>query len=178
MSSPTYQASAALVGPLLFSADSMRLREGIREAPIAMKHFWVVLNSVLIALAFREGYLSLTPDRLRHTNPDPVLCLIILLAMPPFALWAVTYSIKRWKADPLPRPSWNRNPLRWRRDPLHALFVSTCIAVATALGSAVRQPTFGSVGFWTLGVYACFAIGLFVGQILVYRIYRQRIASS
>ncbi len=55
-----------------------------------MKHFWVVLNSVLIALAFREGYLSLTPDRLRHTNPDPVLCLLILLLTPLFALWAVT----------------------------------------------------------------------------------------
>jgi hypothetical protein len=141
-------------------------------------NLWGVVNLVLIADAFREGYLSLTPDRLRRTNPDPVLCLIILLAIPLFALWAVTYSIKRWKADPLPRPSWNRNPLRWWRDPLQALLVSTCIAAATAIGSAVRQPTFGSVGFWTLGVYACFTIGLFVGQILVYRIYRQRIASG
>jgi hypothetical protein len=125
-------------------------------------NLWGVVNLVLIADAFREGYLSLTPDRLRRTNPDPVLCLIILLAIPLFALWAVTYSIKRWKADPLPRPSWNRNPLRWWRDPLQALLVSTCIAAATAIGSAVRQPTFGSVGFWTLGVYACIAIGLFV----------------
>jgi hypothetical protein len=141
-------------------------------------NLWGVVNLVLIADAFREGYLSLTPDRLRHTNPDPVLCLIILLVMPPFALWAVTYSIKRWKADPLPRPSWNRSPLGWWRDPLQALFVLTCIAAATAIGSAVRRPTFGSVGFWTLGVYACFAIGLFVGQILVYRIYRQRIAPT
>ena len=123
-------------------------------------NLWGVVNLVLIADAFREGYLSLTPDRLRHTNPDPVLCLIILLVMPPFALWAVTYSIKRWKADPLPRPSWNRSPLGWWRDPLQALFVLTCIAAATAIGSAVRRPTFGSVGFWTLGVYACFAIGL------------------
>ncbi len=141
-------------------------------------NLWGIVNLVLIADAFRVGYVSLTPDKLRHTNPDPVLCLIILLVTPPFALWAVTYSIRRWKADPLQRPSWNRNPLRWWRDPLQALFVSTCIMAATAIGSAVRQPTFGSVGFWTLGMYACLAIGLFVGQILVYRIYRQRIAPS
>ena len=141
-------------------------------------NLWGIVNLTLIALAFREGYLALTPDRLRHTNPDAVLCLIILLVMPLFALWAVTYSIRRWKADPLPRPSWNRNPLRWWRDPLQALFVLTCIMTATAIGSSVRQPAFGSVGFWTLGMYACLAIGLFVGQILVYRIYRQRIASS
>jgi hypothetical protein len=145
---------------------------------IAMKHFWVVLNSVLIALALRGGYASLTPDRLRHANLDPVLCSIILVITPLFVVCTVTYSIQRWKSVPLPRPSLNRNPLKWHRDPLQALFISTSIFAAMAIGSAVRQPTFGSVGFWMLGVYVCFAIGLLVGQILVYRIYRQRIASS
>ncbi len=142
------------------------------------RYFWATLNSILIAGSFREGYVSLTTDKLRHTNPDPVLCSIILLITPPFAIWAVAYSLRRWKSDPLPRPSWNRNPLNWWRDPLQALFISTCATAALAIGSAFQRPTFGSVGFWTLGVYACFAIGLFVGQILVYRIYRQRIASS
>lgn len=110
-------------------------------------NLWGIVNLILIADAFREGYLSLTPDRLRHSNPDPVLCLIILLVMPLFALWAVTYSIRRWKADPLPRPSWNRNPLRWWRDPLQALFVCTCIAAATAIGSAVRHEKLNSFLF-------------------------------
>jgi len=141
-------------------------------------NLWGIVNLTLITLAFLDGYLSLTPGRLRHTNPDAVSCLIILLMMPPFALWAVTYSIKRWKADPLPRPSWNRNPLNWWRDPLQALFISTSIMSAMAIGSAFQRPTFGSVAFWMLAVYVCFAIGLFAGQILVYRIYRQRIASG
>jgi RHS repeat-associated protein len=145
---------------------------------IDMKRFWIVLNSVLIALAFRGGYISMNPDRLRHTNPEPILCLIILLVMPLFPLGAVAYSIGRWKSDQLPRPSWSRNPLGWWRDPLQSLFIFTFIMAAMAIGSAFQKPTFGSVGFWTLGVYVCIAIGLFVGQILVYRIYRQRIASS
>jgi tellurite resistance protein TehA-like permease len=142
-----------------------------------MKHFWVIFNSALIALALPGGYVSLTPARLSHTNPGPILCLIVLLIMPIFAVSIVAYSIRRWKSGPLPRPSWSRNPIRWWCDPLQSLFISTCILTAMALGSALQRPIFGSAGFWTLGVYACFAIGLFVGQILVYRIYQQGIAS-
>lgn len=143
-----------------------------------MRYFWIVLNFTLVALAFWRGYNSMDPDRLRHTNPGPVPCLIILLAMPLFAVWIVRYSIRRWKSDPLSRPSWSRNPLNWWGDPLQSLFVTTCIMAAMVTGSAVQRPAFGSVGFWTLGVYCCFTVGLLAGQILVYRIYRQRIASS
>lgn len=145
---------------------------------MSIRHFWAVLNSLLVALGLSGGYVSLTPDTLRNTNPGPVLCLIILLITPLFVISTVAYSIRRWKSAPLARPSWSRNPLRWWRDPLQALFISTCIIAAIATGSALRGPAFGSVGFWTLGVYACFAIGLFAGQMVVYRVYRQIIASS
>jgi hypothetical protein len=69
----------------------------------------------------------MTADRLRHTNPDPILCLIILLVMPLFAIGSVMYSIVRWKTAPLSRPSWNRNPFDWWHDPLQSLFVSRCV---------------------------------------------------
>lgn len=145
---------------------------------MGMKYFWAMLNWVLIAAALRVGYVSLTPDRLRHTNPGPTPCLAILIMMPVFAIGTVSYSIRRWNAAPLPRPSWSRNPFNGWRDPLQGLFILTCIAAATALGSALRRPTFGSVGFWTLGVYVSFVIGLFAGQVLVYRIYRQCIGTN
>ena len=147
-------------------------------AKLYMRYFWIILNSTLVALAFWGGYNSMAPGRLLHINPDPVACLIILLAMPLFAVWSVRYSIRRWKSDPLSHPSWNRNPLNWWRDPLQSLFFSTCIMAAMAIGSAVQHPAFGSVGFWTLGVYCCFAVGLSVGQFWVYRIFRQRIART
>ena len=143
---------------------------------MSTKHFWLIVNLSLIALAVWGGYNSMAPDRLRHTNPDLVAWLIILVAMPLFAVLSVTYSIRRWKSNPLSRPSLRRNPLNWWRDPLQSLFISTCIMVAMAIGSAVQHPAFGSVGFWTLGVYCCFAVGLLVGQFFVYRIYRNRIA--
>ena len=47
-----------------------------------------------------------------------------------------------------------------------------------AIGSALRHPTIGSVGFWTFAVYACIALGLLVGQVLVYRIYRENIIAA
>ena len=141
-----------------------------------MKYFWITLNLTLVALAFLEGYNSLTPDKLRHTNPDSVACLGILVVTPVFALLIVEYSIKRWKVDRLSRPTWDRNPFNWWGDPLQSLFISTCIMAATAIGGAVKRPALGSVGFWTVGVYSSFAIGLLLGQVLVYRIHRQRIA--
>ncbi len=143
-----------------------------------IRHFWGVLNSLVLALALWGGYASLNLDQLRYKNTDAAACLTILLVMPGFAILSVGYSLKRWSTSPLKRPSWNRNPFNWWRDPLQSLFVSTCVFVATAIGSAIRKPIYGSVGFWTMGVYACFGIGLSLGQFLVYRIYRHRIAAN
>jgi hypothetical protein len=146
-----------------------------QPANIGLEYFWIILNSMLVALSFAYGYSSMTPDKLRHTNPEPILCLILLLITPLFAVGSVMYSITRWKTAPLSRPSWNRNPFDWWHDPLQSLFVSTCVMAAMAIGSAVQRPGYGSVGFWTTGVYCCFAIGLLVGQIVAYRIYREYI---
>jgi hypothetical protein len=140
-----------------------------------MKNIWYIVNTVLVTLALRDGYTSMAPESLRHTNPEPLLCVIILLIMPFFALGSVYYSIRRWKHDRLARPTWDRNPLNWWHDPLQSLFISTCVMAATAIGAALRRPVIGSVGFWTFGGYCSFAIGLLVGQLLVYRIYRGRI---
>jgi tellurite resistance protein TehA-like permease len=137
-----------------------------------------MVNVSLVALGLRSGYVSLEPERLRHTNPGAIACVAILVMMPLFALLSVDHSVRRWKSDKLARPSWDRNPLNWWGDPLQSLFVSTCIMAATAIGSALRRPTVGSVAFWTFGVFVCFAIGLLVGQVLVYRVYREQIALS
>jgi hypothetical protein len=143
-----------------------------------MRYFWAVLNSIAVILSIRSGYASLTPDRLLHKNPDLLSCLILLLGTPVFAIMSVGYSLRRSKAELLSRPSWTRNPFNWWGDPLQSLFVSTSVTAATALGSSIRRPAYGSVGFWMMGVYSCIAVGLLVGQILVYRIYRRLIVSG
>ncbi len=143
-----------------------------------MNYFWIILNFAFIGLGFLGGYKTMNPESLRHINPDATLCLIILFIMPLFALGSVSYSVRRWNRGPLSRPSWTRNPFDWWGDPLQSLFILTCYMGAMAVGSAFRHPSFRSVGFWTLGVYACFTLGLWLGQILVYRVFRKRICSK
>jgi hypothetical protein len=152
---------------------------GMPDCLADMRYIWYAVNIGSVTLAPWGGYASMAPERLRHTNPDAIACVSILVMMPLFALGSVYYSVRRWKGgNRLSRPSWDRNPLNWWGDPLQSLFISTCILATTAIGSALRRPTLGSVAFWTFGVYVCFAIGLLVGQVLVYRVYREQIATS
>lgn len=47
-----------------------------------------------------------------------------------------------------------------------------------AIGAALRRPAIGSVGFWMVGNYSSMAIGLAVGQLFVYQIYRRHIVKE
>ena len=143
-----------------------------------MKSIWYIINAALVAFALVGGYISLSPEKLRNMNPDAIFCGSILLVTPLFAILSVSHSIRRWNHNRLARPSLSRNPLNWWHDPLQSLFISTCIMLSMAIGSALRRPVIGSVGFWMLAAYACVAFGLVVDQILVYRIYRQNIIAA
>ena len=140
-----------------------------------MKQIWYILNIGFLMLALWSGYRSLEPARLEHTNPDLVFCLVTFLTLPLFAVGTVYYSIFRGGHEMLPRPSWDRNPINWWGDPLQSLFISTCYMGATAIGAALRRPVVGSVAFWMMAFYCSTAIGLLVGQLLVYRIYHRHI---
>lgn len=142
-----------------------------------MKRIWSVVNTALCVTGAFGAYRSMEPTRLRHSNPDAILCAILVLTLPLFSLGTVYYSI-RSRRDPiiprsyvLRRPSWDRNPLNWRDDPLESLFFSTLVAVAMAAGAAVRWPEIGSVGFWLVGTYLSIATGLAIGQLLSYLLF-------
>lgn len=143
-----------------------------------MKNFWQVVNIALIALASPGGYASLSPEKLVNKNPDLSLCGLVLLITPIFALLSVEYSIRRGIQSRLARPSLSRNPLNWWHDPLQSLFISTCVMASMSIGGALRHPKFGSVGFWMVAFYTCFALGLLGGQILVYCVHRASITAD
>jgi hypothetical protein len=143
-----------------------------------MKNVWYIVNIAVVVLGLRGGYISTAPEQLRYMNPDSVLCGVLLVVAPLFAVGCVNYSIRRWSRDKLCRPSFDRNPLNWWHDPLQSLFVSTCFMATMTLGAALRRPAIGSPAFWTFGTYACLAVGLLIGQIVVYRIYRQNIIAA
>jgi hypothetical protein len=140
------------------------------------KTIWSVLNVCLFGLSLWQGYASLAPEQLRHVNPDAVFCSIILLTLPLFALGTVGYSVRQWNVQKLRRPSLDRNPLNWWFDPLQSLFITTCNIAAMGVGSLLRRAT-GSVAFWTVATYFCAFFGLVIGQVLVYRVYRDRVVA-
>ena len=142
-----------------------------------IKTIWLVVNVSLVALSVRQGYASLAPEQLRHVNPDAVFCSVILLTLPLFALFTVYYSVRQCNVDKLRRPSFDRNPLNWWYDPLQSLFISTCSGAATAVGGLLHRPN-GSVAFWMAATYFCFTFGLVIGQVLVYRVYRDRVVAA
>jgi|GEM_PF-2822768 len=151
-----------------------------------MTRIWQVLNAFLVADGLWGGYKTTRPQTLSRTNPDAILCGILLIGMPAFALGAVYYSKRRWDRDNmilarpfrLRRPSWSRNPINWWGDPLQSLFISMCVMGAMAIGASLRRPAFGSIGFWTFGVYCCVAIGLYAGQLLARRVFREYLAPA
>lgn len=155
---------------VLFKKINVQFSNVSKRTPL-----WKIINIATVALSLWGGYASLDPKRLAHTNPDIILCLIILVVIPFFSIGTVWYSVKECKCDSLRTPSWDRNPYNWWYDPLQALFMMRWIMFGMALGSLIRIPTYGSIGFWTLGVYFCCAAGTAIGQFFVYKIYRDRI---
>jgi hypothetical protein len=141
------------------------------------KAIWTVLNISLFALSVRQGYVSLAPEQLRHVNPDAVFCGIILLTLPLFSLGTVGYSVRRWNVEKLRRPSIDRNPVNWWFDPLQSLFITTCNIAAMGVGSLLHRAT-GTVAFWMVSTYFCAFFGLVIGQVLVYRVYRNRVVAA
>jgi hypothetical protein len=111
-------------------------------------------------------------------NPDIIFCPIILVTMPLFALGTVFYSIRSKKCETFQRPSWNRNPINWWYDPLQSLFISSLAGAGLAIGSSLRLSKGNETGFWLFVSYCCMAIGLWIGQLLVYRILRARIIKN
>jgi hypothetical protein len=118
-----------------------------------MNRIWQIANTGLVLLGVSAGYRTTSPEGLSRANPDAILCAILLILMPVFALGTVYYSL-RWNRDDerilgrpfkLRRPSLNRNPVNWWGDPLQSLFISMCYMGAMAIGASFRRPAVGSV---------------------------------
>lgn len=140
-----------------------------------MSQVWRTLNTVLFVLGFLGGYMSMTPTNIRDTNPDAVLCLLVIVAIPIVIIGGTYYAMARLGVTELRVPSWTRNPLLFWYDPLQFLFIITLVCLAAAVGSGLRLWLTGWAGFWTFGLYGSMVIGLLIARALAYRIFRSRI---
>jgi hypothetical protein len=134
------------------------------------KGIWKVVNSVLVLLSLGAGYTETDPRILSQSNPELAYCVTILIMTPIFVVGTVYQA----KAGSLIRPSWRRSPLRWSGDPLQAIFVSTWCALGLFVGSlfrAYRQ----HFGFWMAASFGSIFIGLLLGQLIIFFIYRHQV---
>jgi hypothetical protein len=143
-----------------------------------MKYVWQIVNVGLVILSTITGYFSMSSQNLQGVNPDVIYCSIIFVTMPIFAVGSVFYSVHTKKCETLQRPSWNRHGLSWWYDPLQALFLTNFFFGGLAVGSAFHLSGTSETGFWLFISYYCMAIGLLIGQFLVYRIFRSRIVAA
>lgn len=148
-----------------------------------MKKPWCVFNICSVLLCFFGGYSLMSPASLRISNPDGIVCLILLVGVPLFVLGSVAYAIYIRNCNALLRPSWDRFSLNWWGDPLQSLFLTTWNSMALTIGAIIRLPIDKSadcraIAFWMAATFCCITIGLLIGQICAYRIYQNRIMSA
>lgn len=138
------------------------------------KLIWRAVNILLVLCSPWTGYARMNPSMLHGTNPDMFYCLAIFAVMILFVLGTLAIS----PAAHFIKPSWDRLPLRLRSDPLQFFFIGTWAALGVVVGSLLRVPQIGTVGFWTLLSHLSVFLGLLVGQVVAYLFYRDRIVSE
>jgi hypothetical protein len=140
-----------------------------------MRRLWpfiYVLSSLLIPWG---GYCSLDPAKTANTNADWVFVSIVFVMTCLFPLGAMAYS-RRIGVQQFRRPSFDRSPFGWWRDTLQPLRLSVIGATLSFLGACFALPHADNRGVMIFWSAAACAIGLFIGERLVYVVFRQRIA--
>jgi len=143
-------------------------------SPFNRKLIWRVVNILLVLYSPFTGYSRMSPAALHGTNPDGFYCLAILLLVPLCVLGMLAVS----PTAQFTKPSWDRFPLRLRSDPLQFFFLATWASLGVVVGSLLRLPQIGTVGFWTLLSHLSIFVGLLIGQAIAYWAYRDRIAGA
>jgi len=131
---------------------------------------WLVFNVILTALSVWTGYAEMSPAMGERSNADLIFCVAIIVSIPVFAICTVHFST----VHDLRKPSWDRFPLNWWGDPLQTLFISTLSALGLVVGSLFRFGTSGIIEVQLAATYVSILVGLVIGQMIVYAVYRSR----
>ena len=139
------------------------------------RQFWVGIYVVLALFALWSGYDSLAPERTAHTNSDWVFLGSVFAVTCVFPIGMMAYS-RRIGVRQFRRPSLDRHPFSWWYDtlqPLRVVSVGTALTFVGACFALRHADHRGVMMFW---FYAALALGLFIGERIVYLVYRERIA--
>ena len=140
-----------------------------------MKKIWPVIYVVLVPLALISGYRELSPEATAGTNADWIFITITFVAMSLFPLGAVAYGFKYSKKERMQKPTLDRHPIGWWTDTLQPLRFSLVYTALMAVGALFALPSADDKGRMIFFFLVAMPAGLFVGEKLVYAIYRKRI---
>ncbi|HEY2082656.1 MAG TPA: hypothetical protein VGI88_07700 [Verrucomicrobiae bacterium] len=136
-----------------------------------MRKVWPFIYLIGAAFSFIGGYRSLAQERTVQTNADWILVTITFIMMCLFPLGAMAYSRRRWRVEVFRRPSLDRHPIGWWRDTLQPIRVSWVSMGLFCLGSCFALPKANNEGVMLFWFYAAGAVGMFLGERIVYKVY-------
>jgi hypothetical protein len=151
-----------------------------------MKHLWRALNVSLVAFCAWSGYWAVAPERAYDrgfirsvvpVGPDypPITfsCLVIFLM---FGIYSfVTFRRACHKGSSFRLPSWDRNPFRDVGDPLQALVIGLTALLAGTIAATLRFLFGSSLGLGAIVFLWSWDIGILLGALIAYLLYRPRI---
>jgi len=146
--------------------------KGKREFAFRDSNVWTFVNGALMVASVWVGYGELSPKRLGETNAEASLCILLIVLLPMLLVGWVHFSRRRYR-----RPAWNRSPFCWR-DPFQALFLSSRYLFAMFVGGLLRVHESGLRGFWVAAAFGSMALGLLIGEQIVYRVYPDRFRNT
>lgn len=143
----------------------------ITKRLLGSSRVWLAFNILLIPLSVWTGYAGMVSPRVSQAGPDFTLCVVLLIMLPVFVVATVRFA----EICRFPRPTWDRFPFNWRRDPLQSLFMASVCSLGTFFGSLLRLTVSGIAAIGAVGVYGSIFFGLILGQTLVYWMYRKHL---
>jgi len=153
-----------------------------------MKHFWRAMNVSLIVFCAWSGYWAVAPERLndhgfiRSVVPvGPNYAPISFSSAVVFVMFGISsfVAFRRacLKGSSFYLPSWDRNPFREVGDPLQALVISLIGLVSGTVAATLRFLFGSSLGLGAILFLCAWDIGLLLGAVIGYVIYRPRIVA-
>jgi hypothetical protein len=140
-----------------------------------MRHLWPIIYYTLFVLTAIGGYESLTPKETAHTNSDWIFVSITFVMTCLFPLGAMSYS-RAIGVQEFRRPTLDRHPFGWWRDTLQPLRMCVIGAALYFIGACFALPHTDHRGVMLFWFYAALTLGLFIGERIIYVVYRDRIA--
>ena len=153
-----------------------------------MKYVWRTLNTALVIFCAWSGYWAVAPERVNDSGfirsvvpvgpgypPISFSCLVIFIM---FGIYSfVTFRRACRTGSSFRLPSWDRNPFRELSDPLQALVIPLIALLAGTVAATLRFLFGSSLGLGAILFLWAWDIGLLLGALIAYVIYRPRIVA-